>query len=1805
MQTLRIFISSPGDVAEERQITGKVIERLQGKYWSFVRLDDVFWEQKVVRSTAHYQDELINPGDCEMVLGIVWSRLGSPLPEKFRKQTGERYQSGTEWELEMAFDAYEKDLAQTGDAIAAKPDIIIYRRRAPRPVHEDEATDAMAAEQARNLDAYLKENYWFPDGTIKRPITGYTSLEEFETKLSLDLEQLILRHIPGLKPGFEPPPISGSPFKGLHAFDFKDSDRYFGRNREIREIQQQLLASARKGLPFLLIYGGSGYGKSSLMRAGLAPVLTRPGGSLDEIHGWRRVPFQPAKGNGTLVERLARAILQPPTPEEAEQSRAHKHWPLTGLSELSGASIDNTPWDAAATGDTTKAWDSVALTRHFSDDDRRVFAIAAIVQTLESLNRHLLLEIDQLEELFTTPEFDETQRAAFLKTIGDLTATGRVWTVATMRSEFFPRIAEQPELFHLVGKDRGYILPPPDRQSLREIIRYPALAARLEFERRDKEITISIRKEGDEFVEEKAKHDYLHDQILADAEDSPDALPLLEFVLQQLYEGRDEAKDLLTWNSYVNANGLKGAIAKCATDVYQELDLVAKEARHRIFASLVHIDPAKGTITRKRARLEYLKIHPGSETFLRAFLTAHLLITDEDAQKAEPVVTLAHEALISHWDELSHWIKEHRSDLLAHQRLDEQTRLWTENSEKKSYLLSEARLAEAERVAESGLFDLNLHQSQFLKRSQKRTLLKKRLLQLSVGVFASLALAASLAGWRAKKNGEEAITQKNDAITQRKLVETTLYHTLVRQSSNSIERNANREAVSELALTPSKNRQWEWEFLAQRVGFSPELVEISRETNLDSLSFTIPEIKDLISSAFQLAELNENLKMDEDRDQEPIREVVSEKGNVRISFGSAGRGGGVATISHRSGVSWLDSETYVTTTYGDVISAQISRDETVAVIIADDLRHETTKILASSFLNQQDHKPSTSEIASLSGNPNVYLLPIRKRIRLDSVIPLPEPEFRDDNIPQKTFHWKVITPGNTSDRYFFGIERTGSDNSLNFHHFRSISDDQGFYNYPEMEIVDLVADNDDLTWTPPNEVSLQISSRLREWAPELRSRFYSWLNQGAPEIEHRIWTSRREILAIHPGMGMKLVVVKEPNGSLATWNLETFEKIKTLEIDAYAKSIWQMPNHWYMRGCSFSDEGSRLLVVPGRLDRALIFDTFSLEFITEMKGEILRAVDQSARPGSPAKWRLSPKGSYAGVVYHDPPSGRTQFGIGSGLTGVPISEGEDDIEAMEWSPDEGTRFDYSGTTNALKVQDLIRKTTIHSFYAKNTRDRRMHYQNDSLGLWMVDSKLFSADFSTEFFSLSAEVLWIDENWESIALLNPSSNNGLPEGFYGEDCPMIEIVEIPADAQKSKTLARRILDFQIKMIGIETIQERVSERLITPDLQQEIQLNFDSIFHPEDLLHYQLTDIRDWLSILRSSTANQTDDREIHELAIETFSSIIENMAIRETTYAKIENWLYSGDWINLDRGKQALAALTLASSKSKIPAHISAEASDDLGISIRLNSLKQKQPLGQPNGSRSGTFLDLSAIDIFLRAASYRMSGDTDLADDLEYLAAESGDKWITARYYESGEHFDNPPLWYYLMPEELKQRSSSLQRYNKSPDPYNSLVALGTRFYEQQHYEEAAITVLRLCSGFPVMGFISHDPALFHLVERLMVAAVADSNAGAIDFLLSVSDKFPDGLDGILHASFGDFSSLDDESLSFLKGVISANKYEHRPPETCLRVMLTVEKQVKSLDFAKRHGITLDELNDWNNISLDEEEEIAKGSTLRVPLYR
>lgn len=59
-----------------------------------------------------------------------------------------------------------------------------------------------------------------------------------------------------------------SPYRGLEPFDERDAAFFFGRERETRLITASLFAS-----PLTLLYGASGVGKSSVLRAGVLPRL--------------------------------------------------------------------------------------------------------------------------------------------------------------------------------------------------------------------------------------------------------------------------------------------------------------------------------------------------------------------------------------------------------------------------------------------------------------------------------------------------------------------------------------------------------------------------------------------------------------------------------------------------------------------------------------------------------------------------------------------------------------------------------------------------------------------------------------------------------------------------------------------------------------------------------------------------------------------------------------------------------------------------------------------------------------------------------------------------------------------------------------------------------------------------------------------------------------------------------------------------------------------------------------------------------------------------------------------------------------------------------------------------------------------------------------------------------------------------------------------------------------------------------------------------------------------------------------------
>ena len=121
MKTLRIFISSPGDVGREREISQKLISRVEASFGGRVVLQPYYWEHEPMRATrGDFQDQIPEPETFDLVVCVLWSRLGSRLhPGKHCREDGTPYASGTEYEFESAI---------RGFAARGKPDLLVYRR---------------------------------------------------------------------------------------------------------------------------------------------------------------------------------------------------------------------------------------------------------------------------------------------------------------------------------------------------------------------------------------------------------------------------------------------------------------------------------------------------------------------------------------------------------------------------------------------------------------------------------------------------------------------------------------------------------------------------------------------------------------------------------------------------------------------------------------------------------------------------------------------------------------------------------------------------------------------------------------------------------------------------------------------------------------------------------------------------------------------------------------------------------------------------------------------------------------------------------------------------------------------------------------------------------------------------------------------------------------------------------------------------------------------------------------------------------------------------------------------------------------------------------------------------------------------------------------------------------------------------------------------------------------------------------------------------------------------------------------------
>src|SRR5436190_2257220 len=109
MRLIRIFISSPGDVAEERDKAEAVIRSLDAYYAGRAQLIPVRWENLGLSADASFQEGIVrvlsSKGGVDIAIFIMWSRLGTPQGAWALRHDGRPYRSGTEQEFDLMLTA--------------------------------------------------------------------------------------------------------------------------------------------------------------------------------------------------------------------------------------------------------------------------------------------------------------------------------------------------------------------------------------------------------------------------------------------------------------------------------------------------------------------------------------------------------------------------------------------------------------------------------------------------------------------------------------------------------------------------------------------------------------------------------------------------------------------------------------------------------------------------------------------------------------------------------------------------------------------------------------------------------------------------------------------------------------------------------------------------------------------------------------------------------------------------------------------------------------------------------------------------------------------------------------------------------------------------------------------------------------------------------------------------------------------------------------------------------------------------------------------------------------------------------------------------------------------------------------------------------------------------------------------------------------------------------------------------------------------------------------------------------------------
>ncbi len=389
------------------------------------------------------------------------------------------------------------------------------------------------------------------------------------------------------------------PFAGLRPFDVADCEFFFGREKQVAALYRLLDLSH-----FVSVVGSSGSGKSSLVRAGLLPLLRKERGQ----KGGRPWQFATMHPSDDPLPELAAALVR--------------------LADEIG------PMD-----DHAIRAERIELALSSSS-----FGLREALKEIPALREaSIVLLVDQFEELFTYGAADRLSKDAGsrergLQFVQLLLEAARslgqpsIQVLITMRSDFIGDCAWFRGLPEAVSSAQ-FLVPSLSTDQYEDVIRLPIAKA-------------------DGSIESE-----LVQRLLSKTEDEPDPLPLLQQCLSRLWEASPSRN--LTMQLYEQVGSLDGALSNHADQVMEGLPEESVEA---VFRALSGRD-GEGRETRRAIPLGQLCAETGLPreavvavvdrfraddcSFLLPAKNERAVLDDADQ------INIVHEVLLRRWKKMS------------------------------------------------------------------------------------------------------------------------------------------------------------------------------------------------------------------------------------------------------------------------------------------------------------------------------------------------------------------------------------------------------------------------------------------------------------------------------------------------------------------------------------------------------------------------------------------------------------------------------------------------------------------------------------------------------------------------------------------------------------------------------------------------------------------------------------------------------------------------------------------------------------------------------------------------------------------------------------------------------------------------------------------------------------------------------------------------------------------------------------------------------------------------------------------------